>query len=114
MIYLLVFFVLVFLYVVSVFNGLVSKRNMVRNALGSIDVMLKERHDLIPNLVETVKGFAAHESETFEKVIALRNQATAPGLQMKDRMDLEDQIAPELGRLLSLNQVINFSTCSGT
>ena len=102
LIFLLALVLLPIFYVVSVYNGLVSKRNMVENALGTIDVMLKKRHDLIPNLVETVKGFAAHERETFEKVIALRNQATSAGLPMKDRLELEDQIVPQLGRLLAV------------
>jgi len=104
MIFLLVAVVLAALYVVFVFNGLVSKRNMVENALSSIDVMLKRRHDLIPNLVETVKGYAAHESETFEKVVSLRNQAIRSDLPMQDRLNLEDQIGPRVGRLIAIGE----------
>lgn len=60
-------------YVVSTYNGLVQSRNKVRDQFSQIDVQLKRRFDLIPNLVETVKGYAKHESETLEKVIQARN-----------------------------------------
>jgi LemA protein len=63
------------LYGVSIYNRLVKLRNLVQEAWSSIDVMLKKRHDLIPNLVETVKGYASHERETFESVTRARTQA---------------------------------------
>lgn len=90
------------LFIIVLYNGLVTKRNMVRNAFSTIDVMLKKRHELIPNLVETVKGFASHEQETFQKVISLRNQATAPGISEAERLKVEGQIGPQVGRLLAL------------
>lgn len=62
-------------WVFGMYNGLVRLRNAVKNAWSQIDVQLKRRHDLIPNLVETVKGYAAHEKETLEKVISARNFA---------------------------------------
>ncbi|MEM6312668.1 MAG: LemA family protein [Planctomycetota bacterium] len=65
------------LWAIGVYNGLVRAREAVNNAWAQIDVLLKRRHDLIPNLVETVKGYASHESETFEKVIQARNGAVA-------------------------------------
>ena len=65
------------LWVVSVYNSLVMLRNELDNSWAQIDVQLKRRHDLIPNLVETVKGYAAHERETLEKVIQARNMAVA-------------------------------------
>ena len=62
---------------VVIYNSLVSLRNRVDNAWAQIDVQLKRRHDLIPNLVETVKGYAAHEKETLDAVINARNAAMA-------------------------------------
>jgi LemA protein len=67
--------VLIGLFVMGIYNGLVRLRNMFKNALSQIDVQLKRRHDLIPNLVETAKAYMAHESETLEAVIAARNGA---------------------------------------
>jgi LemA protein len=63
--------------VVAIYNGLVQSRNRVDNAWGQVDVQLNRRYDLIPNLVETVKGYASHEQETFEKVVAARNAAVS-------------------------------------
>jgi LemA protein len=62
-------------WVIGVFNGLVRLRNAVKNAWAQIDVQLKRRHDLIPNLVETAKGYMTHERETLESVVKARNQA---------------------------------------
>jgi LemA protein len=69
-------FVLI-IWVIGAYNGMVSLREQVRAAWAQIDVLLKRRHDLIPNLVETVKGYAAHEKGTLEAVIAARNQAAS-------------------------------------
>ena len=66
---------LVAMMLIGMYNGLVRARNGFRNAFAQIDVQLKRRHDLIPNLVETAKGYMAHERETLEAVIAARNQA---------------------------------------
>ena len=66
---------LVVLWVIGVYNGLVRSRNNFRNAFAQIDVQLKRRHDLIPNLVETAKGYMAHERQTLEAVISARNMA---------------------------------------
>ncbi len=64
-------------WIVGIYNGLVRLRTRVRAAWAQIDVQLKRRHDLIPNLVETVKGYAAHEKDTLERVINARNRAVA-------------------------------------
>ena len=72
--------VVVVLWAVSVYNGLISMRQRVNQAFADIDVQLKQRHDLVPNLVETVKGYAAHERGTLEAVVNARNAAvTAQG-----------------------------------
>lgn len=62
---------------IAVYNGLVGLRQRVSQAFADVDVQLKQRHDLIPNLVETVKGYAAHESGTLEEVVKARNAAIA-------------------------------------
>ena len=74
--------VLLVLFVIVTYNGLVRTRNRIDNAFSQIAVQLKRRHDLIPNLIETVKGYAAHEKTTLESVVAARNaglSATTPG-----------------------------------
>ncbi len=69
--------VVLVLWVIAIYNGLVSMRQRVNQAFADIDVQLRQRHDLIPNLVETVKGYAAHERGTLEEVVKARNAAVA-------------------------------------
>ena len=76
---LVVVVVLLALYAIVTYNGLVGLRNRIENAWAQIDVQLKRRYDLIPNLVETAKAYMAHERDTLEAVIAARN-AAASGL----------------------------------
>lgn len=71
----LVILVLIVSAVVGIYNGLVKLRNMAEQAWSDVDVQLKRRYDLVPNLVETVKGYASHEKSTFEAVVKARNQA---------------------------------------
>jgi LemA protein len=85
------------------YNGLVGLRNQVKNAWAQIDVQLKRRYDLIPNLVETVKGYAKHERETFEMVTRARNLAQqASGAGAAERGKLEGELGAALGRLLAV------------
>ena len=70
-----VIILLVIIYLITAYNGLIRRRNQIENAWSQIDVQLKRRLDLIPNLVETVKGYAAHERETLDAVIRARNAA---------------------------------------
>jgi LemA protein len=76
MVFILALIVFVAVFVVVVFNGLVRLRNQVKNAWSQIDVQLKRRHDLIPNLVETAKGYMTHERDTLENITKARNLAT--------------------------------------
>jgi LemA protein len=69
--------VLLVLWFAGTYNGLIKRRNRIDNAWGQIEVQLKRRYDLIPNLVETVRGYASHEQVTFERVIQARNAAQA-------------------------------------
>ena len=71
--------VVIAIWAIMIYNGLVALRNRFKNAFAQIDVQLKRRYDLIPNLVETVKGYLKHERETLEAVIKARNQAVARG-----------------------------------
>jgi LemA protein len=95
--------VIIVLWAIGAYNGLVGMRNGVKNAWAQIDVQLKRRYDLIPNLVETVKGYAKHERETFEMVTKARNlaqQASSAGAA--ERGKLEGELGMALGRLLAV------------
>ena len=95
--------VVVVLWVVGVFNGLVTLKNRAKEAWSDIDVQLKRRYDLIPNLVETVKGYASHEKETFDKVIQARSKAmSAQGL--KEKGDAENALSGTLKSLFALSE----------
>lgn len=95
--------VLVGLYVVLMYNGLVKSRQMAEEAWSGIDVQLKRRADLIPSLVETVKGYAAHEKGTFEEVVKLRNQAQAvPAGDVAGRAQAEGLLGQALGKIIAL------------
>jgi LemA protein len=114
MIVVLVILVLLGLFVMSQYNKLVSLRNRFKNAFAQIDVQLKRRHDLIPNLVEIAKGYMAHERETLEAVISARNQASqaekraaaAPGDPgaMAGLMGAEQALTGTLGRFFALSE----------
>jgi LemA protein len=88
---------------IVMYNGLIAQRNRVENAWAQIDVQLKQRHDLIPNLVETVKGYAEHERETLDRVIAARNQGIQAGTP-HEQAEAENQISGALRQLFALSE----------
>ncbi len=90
-------------WLVLTYNGLVRLRNGVRNAWAQIDVQLRRRYDLIPNLVETVKGYAAHEKETFENVVKAR-QAGIDASNIKEQGQAENMITGALRQLFALSE----------
>ncbi|MBX7137871.1 MAG: LemA family protein [Oligoflexia bacterium] len=90
---------------VGLYNGLIRKRVETENAWSQIDVQLKRRHDLIPNLVETVKGYAGHESKTLEAVISARNHAvTASAADPATRIAAENALSGTLKSLFALSE----------
>jgi LemA protein len=103
---------LIIFWVIGVYNGLVVSRNRYKNAFAQIDVQLKRRYDLIPNLVECVKAYMGHERETLEAVIKARNAAYAAGQKaagnpgdpeaMKELNQAEGQLGGALGRLFAV------------
>lgn len=109
-----VFVVILLIWAVSIYNGLVSLRNRFKNAFAQIDVQLKRRYDLIPNLVETAKGYLAHERQTLEMVINARNTAfaaagkaaQAPGdaTAMKQLSSAEAGLSGALSKLFALSE----------
>lgn len=94
-------FVLIGLFILGIYNSLVSLRQRVKNAWSQIDVQLKRRHDLIPNLVNTVKGYAKHEQETFSKVMEARAAATQVKLPSQ-AIKAEGELSGALARLMAV------------
>jgi LemA protein len=114
LIVILVITLLIGLFLISQYNRLVNLRNRFKNAFAQIDVQLKRRYDLIPNLVETAKGYMKHERETLEAVIAARNQASQaekraaaePGNPeaLRGLMGAEQALTGTLGRFFALSE----------
>lgn len=108
----LLLIIILAVWVVGIYNGLVALRNRFKNAFAQIDVQLKRRYDLIPNLVETAKGYMSHERETLEAVIQARNQAAKieatvaadPGnaQALQGLMGAEGALTGALGRLFAV------------
>lgn len=88
---------------ISMYNGLVSLRQQTNNAWGQIDVQLKRRYDLIPNLVETVKGYMSHEKDTLERVIQARNQALQ-ATTVKEKATAEAAVGSALTGIFGLSE----------
>ena len=91
------------LWIVGVYNGLVNLRQRCKQSFADIDVQLKQRHDLVPNLVETVKGYASHERETLDAVVKARNSAiSAQG--PAQQAQAEGMLSAALGKLFALSE----------
>jgi len=95
--------VLLFIYVLVSYNGLVKLSNSVKEAFSTMDVYLKKRWDLIPNIVETVKGYAKYERETLESVVKLRNSAYDK-MSQDDKIAANDEISGVLSKLMALSE----------
>ncbi|SDW57658.1 LemA family protein [Aequorivita viscosa] len=106
--YLLIFLAIVLalgFFLVNIFNRFAKNRNLVKDAWSNIDVALKRRYDLIPNLVETVKGYAAHEKTTLESVINARNAAMAvPSDDINAQIKAENQLQQTLRSIFALSE----------
>jgi LemA protein len=95
--------VILLIWLITAYNGLIRRRNQIENAWSQIDVQLKRRHDLVPNLVETVKGYASHEKSTLDAVVRARNAAVAantPG----EHAAAEGQLTGTLRQLFALGE----------
>lgn len=95
--------VLIVFWAISVYNKLIALRNRVKDQWAQIDVLLKRRADLIPNLVETVKGYAKHEKETLEGVINARNKAVSAG-SVDDKINADNEVTQAISRLFALTE----------
>lgn len=95
--------VIVLFYVMGTYNKLVNSRNKVKDQWAQVDVQLKKRSDLIPNLVETVKGYASHESSTFEAVISARSKFTS-ATTPEAEMEASGELTKALGRIMMLTE----------
>ncbi|MDX1363914.1 MAG: LemA family protein [Arenibacter latericius] len=101
----LVFIALLAFFLIHVYNNFVRLRNLVKDAWSNIDVALKRRYDLIPNLVETVKGYATHEKSTLEAVINARNAALAvPSGDINSQIKAEQTLQRSLGGIFALGE----------
>lgn len=97
-----IFGLLLLFWVAGTYNMLIALRNIVKNAWAQIDVQLKRRYDLIPNLVESVKGYAAHESKTFEAVVKARQMAINAGDNVKAKAEAENMLSGTLKSLFAV------------
>ena len=103
LLFLLLVLVLIVVFIIGVYNTLVKLRNKVKESWAQVAVMLKRRFDLIPNLVETVKGYATHEKSTLDAVISARNNY-ADAKTVKDQISSSNQLTQTLGKLFALSE----------
>jgi LemA protein len=88
-------------FVISVYNKIVKQKMVVEEATGDIETFLKQRYDMIPNLVEIVKGYAKHEKETFTQITEMRAKAMSSG-SLEEKMDVENQISQALSKIIAV------------
>ena len=99
---LLIAIIILAVYVIAVYNGLIVGRNRVKEAFSDVNIQLKRRYDLIPNLVETVKGYAKHEAETLENIISARNAGSRSSIG--EKIEDENQITGVLRQIFALSE----------
>lgn len=99
----LIIIFLIIAFIISTYNGLVQSKMKVDNAWSQIDVQLQRRFDLIPNFVETVKGYMTHEQETFEKIASLRT-SWANATSVNDKVELNNQLSSTLKTLMAVSE----------
>ena len=100
---LLAILIILVIFVISTYNSLITFKQRVKNAWSQIDVQLQRRFDLIPNFVETVKGYATHESETFEKIAKLRTSWANAGT-VAEKADLDNQLSGALKTIMAVSE----------
>ena len=93
---------IVLIFVALIYNILVYRRNAADNVFSTIDVMLKKRYDLIPNLVETVRGYASHEKETLAKISEMRARAVSDSTGVNEKISLDGEITNAIGRIFAI------------
>ena len=103
---LLIVIVIFFLFLIGIYNSLIRLRNRVKNAWSQIDVQLKRRHDLIPNLVETAKGYMKHEKETLENITQARSRAVGAGT-VGEKSKAEGALSGAIGRFMLVKITID-------
>lgn len=99
----IVLVVIVLIYVIVTYNGLVKSNNFVKEAFSTMDVYLKKRWDLVPNLVEVVKEYAKHEKETIEKITALRTNSYET-MSMDNKINVNEQLTQGLSKIIAISE----------
>lgn len=95
--------VLIIVYNIITYNNLVKYRNLVNEAFSTMDIYLKKRWDLVPNLVEVVKGYAKHESETFEKIVTLRGNAYN-NMSSEEKIEIDNKLTEGISKIMAVSE----------
>jgi LemA protein len=101
MIYAIIALVVIAVFLVALFNKLARQKLVVEEATADIETFLKQRYDMIPNLVETVKGYAKHEQETFKQITEMRAKAMSAG-SLSDKMEIEGELTKALSKIIAV------------